>query len=107
MNGWGKIKAAAQYAGVSERTFRDWLKTGLKCSRLPTGHLLVKYAWIDEFLEQFSTETNEAERLVNEIAKELKNNCTGTANGQGRGPYPRPAGTSKAGTGGLGKWQVT
>ncbi len=32
--GWTKIKTGAEYAGVSERTFRDWLKQGLKHIRL-------------------------------------------------------------------------
>jgi predicted site-specific integrase-resolvase len=28
--GYAKVKDAAQWAGVSERTFRDWLKDGLR-----------------------------------------------------------------------------
>jgi hypothetical protein len=49
--GWAKAKVAARYAGVSERTFRQWLKDGLKHSRLRSGTILVKYEWIDEYLE--------------------------------------------------------
>ena len=26
MQGWAKVKDAAKYAGMSERTFREWLK---------------------------------------------------------------------------------
>jgi hypothetical protein len=53
MEGWGKTKQAAAYAGVSIRTFRKWLKNGLKHSCLPSGVILVKFQDIDEFLENF------------------------------------------------------
>jgi excisionase family DNA binding protein len=54
--GWGKMKAAAKYAGVSPRTMRDWLKRGLRHSRFPTGTILVKYTDIDEYLSTFIVE---------------------------------------------------
>ena len=69
---WTKIKPAAQYAGVSERTFRTWLNKGLKHTRLPSGTILIKYSWIDEFLEQFINQGNEIDRVANDIIKELK-----------------------------------
>ncbi len=51
--GWLKVKDAAKYAGISERTFRDWLKQKLKFSRLPSGTILIKKEWVDQYLERF------------------------------------------------------
>lgn len=67
MNGWAKIKPAAKYAGISERTFRDWLKKGLKHSRLPSGQLLVRYSAIDEFLDRFAADGNRTDVIVDQI----------------------------------------
>ena len=71
VSGWAKIKGGAQYANVSERTFRDWLKQDLKYSKLPTGHIVTKYEWIDKFLEGFTVNENELDRLVAETIKGL------------------------------------
>lgn len=73
MNRWGKIKAAATYAGVSERTFRKWLKTGLEHSRLPSGTILIRYSNIDKFLEGYSTSANEVDDFVDSIMAEVAN----------------------------------
>jgi hypothetical protein len=54
--GWLKVKDAAKYAGVSERTFRDWLKFGLKHSKLPSGTILTKPAYIDKYIEHFDVD---------------------------------------------------
>jgi excisionase family DNA binding protein len=67
MDGWGKIKTAAAYAGVSDRTLEDWLKHGLKFVRLPTGTRLIKYQWIDEYLEGYAGSENRADKVVAEI----------------------------------------
>ena len=68
MKNWGKIKAAAHYAGVGERTFRSWLKEGLRHVRLPSGTILIKASWIDEFLKQFESDAEkEIDRIVNSI----------------------------------------
>jgi len=75
MIGWAKVKLAARYAGVSERTFRDWLKNGLQYSQLPSGTILLSYRAIDEFLARYEvngkTESQKIERLTNEILKDL------------------------------------
>jgi hypothetical protein len=34
-SGWLKTKNGARYANVSQRTFRDWFKEGLRHVRLP------------------------------------------------------------------------
>jgi len=68
MEGWAKIKPGAYHAGVSERTFRSWLKIGLRHVRLPSGTILIKYVWVDEFLEGFEdTMEKEVDRIVNSV----------------------------------------
>ena len=72
MESWGKVKAGAQRAGVCERTFRDWLKQGLKYSRLPSGTILVRFSDIDEYLERFAVNDNQVDQIVSETLKEMK-----------------------------------
>ncbi|UCE05173.1 MAG: hypothetical protein JSW07_16355 [bacterium] len=71
MEGWGKPKHAAKYACTSERTLRSWLKQGLKHSRLSTGAIFIKYSDIDDFLKKFEVDENEADRIVNEVCREM------------------------------------
>ena len=74
--GWGKINDGAEYAGVSPRTFRSWLKQGHKHSRLPSGRILIKFEDIDDFLDQFEVrEPNNSQKLddlVDEIVGKFK-----------------------------------
>jgi len=69
--GYAKVKDAAKYAGVSERTFRDWLKGSLRHSRLSTGTILVSYAAIDEYLVGFEVSKNQVDDIANEVMQEL------------------------------------
>ena len=68
--GYCKVKRAAQYAGVSERTFRKWLKDGLRHSRVK-GTILIRYAWIDEYLARYAVLQDEVDEIVEEILKEF------------------------------------
>ena len=43
MRGWAKVKSAAKYADVSERTIRSLLKQGLKYSRVSSNMILIRY----------------------------------------------------------------
>lgn len=72
IRGWAKVKQAARYAGVSERTFRKWLKDGLRYVRLKTGTILVSYDSIDEYLAAFEVRENEVDQIVDEVMKDLK-----------------------------------
>ena len=72
MSGWSKIKSAAKYAVISERTMRNWLKDGLKHSRLPSGAVLIKYAWVDEYLEAFAATEDQVDKIVNETMRDLQ-----------------------------------
>ena len=67
MNGWGKIKKIAAYAGVSDRTVEDWLKQGLQYIQMPSGLRLIKYQWVDEFLENFGNPQHKVDQIVNEV----------------------------------------
>jgi predicted site-specific integrase-resolvase len=69
---WMKVKDAAKYAGVSIRTFRDWLRNGLKHSKLPSGMILISSASIDEYLRQFEVcETSKTNRIITELLEGL------------------------------------
>jgi excisionase family DNA binding protein len=75
--GWLKIKDAAKYAGVSERTLEDWLKQGLKFAQIPSGLRLIKPEWIDNYLERYiqdpvSKQTRQIHQIVDGVLKELR-----------------------------------
>ncbi len=71
MEGWANVKKAAEYASVSERTVRNWLKEGLKHSRLNVKTIRVRYCDIDEFLEKFKVNNNFVEELVNSVMRDF------------------------------------
>ena len=66
-DGWTKIKGTAEYAGVSERTCRSWIKHGLRHSRLPSGTILIQYADIDTFLNRYAVDDSKFEDVIDEI----------------------------------------
>jgi excisionase family DNA binding protein len=71
MEGWASVKKAAQYADVSVRTMRDWLKEGLKHSRLPSGTIRIRYSDVNEYLEQFQVNEHAIDAMVDEVLKEF------------------------------------
>ncbi len=72
MQNWQKIIPSAKYAGVSERTFRKWLRAGLRHSRLPSGTLLIKVEWIDQYLKKFEVvENDDVDKIAEGICGEL------------------------------------
>jgi len=71
MDGWGKIKAAAMYAGIKERTMRNWLKQGLRHARVPSGTILIRYRDIDDYLEQHCGSDHQINRIVDDVVKEF------------------------------------
>ena len=71
MQGWAKVKDAAKYAGMSERTFREWLKKGLQHSVLPSGTILLKYSAVDEYLENYTVQEKEIDMVVNNVLRDF------------------------------------
>lgn len=73
MIGWAKIPQIAEYIGLSDRTVRDLVKQGLRHVRMPSGTILVKYIWADQFLEQFEDDGgNRLDAIVDEVVEGLK-----------------------------------
>ena len=70
--GYTKVKSAARYAGVSERTFRDWLKSGLPHIKLPTGTILVAFQDIDEWLGKHRVSRNRLDEVVDDVMRSLR-----------------------------------
>jgi hypothetical protein len=68
---WFKIKGAARYSGVSERKLRDLLKDGLRHIRLPTGTVLTRPDWIDEYYQQFEADPGRLDAIVDEVLAEM------------------------------------
>ena len=67
-----KVKEAAKYSGVTVRTFRRWLKDGLRHSRLRSGTILVNTALIDEYLSKFEVkESDSIDRVVNDVVTQI------------------------------------
>ena len=69
--GYAKVKTAAKYANVSERTLRTWLKEGLPHFR-PRGTILIAYRDIDEWFKQFSVDDSRIDSIVNELTEGLR-----------------------------------
>ena len=70
--GWAKIPQIAPYMGLSERTVRKLLKDGLRCCRLPSGTILVKYEWADEYLGQFEDDGGRhVDAIVDDVMETL------------------------------------
>lgn len=70
MEGWQRIKAAAKYCGVSERTFHDWFKRGLPFSRIG-GCVLIRCSDLDEFLKGYQVNENVTDKLVESVFKKF------------------------------------
>jgi excisionase family DNA binding protein len=69
--GYAKVRTAAKYADISERTLRTWLKEGLPHLRLHTGTILIAYRDVDSWLEQFRVDGSEVDAIVDEVMKGL------------------------------------
>ena len=66
---WGKVKEAARYSGLGERTFRKLLNEGLPFSRLPSGTILIRFSQIDEFLNRFEVAEDRANHIAEDILR--------------------------------------
>jgi excisionase family DNA binding protein len=71
LEGWAKIKKIARYSGMGERTVRDWLKQGLKYSRLGSSTILIKFSDVDEYLESHQVDDSEVDRIVDGVMRDF------------------------------------
>jgi hypothetical protein len=71
VDGWGKVKSIARHMDISERTCRKFLKRGMRHVRLPSGHILIKYSWADQYLEKLEDQTNNVDQIVNQIVSQM------------------------------------
>lgn len=69
MKAWGKVKTVAERSDVSPRTVRTWLKNGLPYSKI-RGVVLIKFEQLDAFLERFTVEDEQVDRIVKEVLSE-------------------------------------
>ena len=72
IRGWVKPSEGAKYASVSLKTFRGWLKNGLRHVRLDNGRILISYDWIDEYLLKFEAKDKEFEAMADELIQGLE-----------------------------------
>ena len=77
----GKINAAAAYAGVSKRTIENWVRNGLRYTQLPSGLRLIKFEWLDEYLETFAKSSPEEKKKIDRIVDEVMANLKVAKNG--------------------------
>lgn len=70
---YGKVRDAAVYVGMSERTMRDLLKDGLPHFRVRGGNILVKFDELDDWMSQWRTSTDQAGIVVDGLFKEVLN----------------------------------
>ncbi len=69
---WGKVESIAKYADVSKRTVEKWLRNGLNCSHPSTGLRLIKFQWVDEYLEKFAVSENRVDEMVNQVIAKVR-----------------------------------
>ena len=70
---WLRLKDVPGYCGISKRTAREWMRSGLRYSRIK-GVVLVKREWLDEFIESYSADHGWEDQLnfvVDEVMSEL------------------------------------
>jgi len=67
MREWLRIKDVPDYCGISERLAREWLKNGLRYSKI-RGCILIRRETLDLYIEQFAVDDDVGlDGLVNEI----------------------------------------
>ena len=70
--GFFPLQEAADWAGVSVRTFKRWLSQGLPYHQAsPRTKILVRPADIENFLTRHQTAKPSLDLLVDEVAREL------------------------------------
>lgn len=65
------LQEASEYASVSIRTIRQWLKQGLKHARVSSRTIRTKVTWIDEFLGKHEVAQDHLQNLVDSVIRDL------------------------------------
>ena len=68
---WRKVPAAAEFFGVSVRTFRDWLKAGFPHSKTEAGTILVELEQGNDFLRNKAAGSSD-QQFINSMMENLK-----------------------------------
>ena len=71
---WHKLKGIAAQTDYSVRAVREWPKLGLRHSRMPSGTIIVKQEWLDEWLESFEVKPehpDQVDKIVNDVFADL------------------------------------
>ena len=71
VKGWVKISGGAEYAGVSVKTFRAWIRDGLPISKPRSGPSIVNLDDIDVYLKRYTKSKQQVDELVDTIMKGL------------------------------------
>ena len=69
-DGWLRPDQAAKYCNISRRTLYAWFRQGLKYSKIGQCRL-IKVSDLDAFIEQFATTEDQADKLVEQILREV------------------------------------
>ena len=67
--GWFRPGEAAEYCGVSLKTFYNWFDQGLKWSRVG-GCRLIKRENLDAYIESFEDQ-NDVDKIVDGVLEEM------------------------------------
>jgi len=74
MKGYARLKTASEYANISKSTLRNWIKDGLKYTKI-RGTMLLKYSDIDNYINQFSDDPGiKSSAIVDDVINDLSFN---------------------------------
>ena len=68
--GWAKVRKAAQYAGISERTLWTWASQGMPYAKI-NGTALFNYEDLDAYIRKHTVNRNEVKEIVKDVLKNL------------------------------------
>jgi len=72
MQGFARLKTACEYADISMTTLKNWIRDGLRCTRIK-GIVLIKYSDIDNYIDQFSKDLDiKASAIASEVMNDLQ-----------------------------------
>ncbi|MBF0449225.1 MAG: helix-turn-helix domain-containing protein [Candidatus Magnetomorum sp.] len=74
MRGYARIKTVCKYADISKTTLRNWIKDGLRYTKVK-GIVLFKHSDIDNYINQYSDDSEtKSTAIVNDVINDLSFN---------------------------------